>query len=152
MRSWLIYTQVDKCPNLHAFVYDAKRFALYNRSVIEQAPLQLYYSALIFVPENSIVRRLFESYIPAWIKRKPKAQADWSVALQTLEGHSASVHALAFLPDGKQVVSGSEDGTVRLWDVAIGAALQKPEAHSGSVHLGLSPLGLSPFSRLLTRR
>ena len=34
--------------------------------------------------------------------------------LQTLKGHSSYVTSMAFSPDGKQVVSGSNDETVRL--------------------------------------
>src|SRR5882757_1570977 len=78
------------------------RFALYNRLVVEQTPLQLYCSALIFTPEKSIVRGTFENCIPPWIERKPKVQAHWNAALQTLEGHSDVVRSVAFSPDGKQ--------------------------------------------------
>jgi WD40 repeat protein len=118
---------------LHAFIYNTKRFALYNRLIIEQAPLQLYCSALIFAPERSIVRRQFENCIPTWIERKPRVQTHWNAALQTLEGHSSLVDLVAFLRDGKQVVLGSFDQTVRLWDTATGAVLQTLEGHSDLV-------------------
>jgi WD40 repeat protein len=49
---------------------------------------------------------------------------------------------VAFSPDGKQVVSGSEDSIVRLWDAATGAALQTLECHSGDVtSVAFSPDG-----------
>jgi len=52
---------VDGTQNLLAFVYDAKRFILFNQSMIEEAPLQLYYSALAFAPRMSIVRNLYHN-------------------------------------------------------------------------------------------
>ena len=43
------------------------------------------------------------------------------------------VSSVAFSPDGKQVVSGSHDETIRLWDAATGAALQTLKGYSGLV-------------------
>jgi WD40 repeat protein len=53
------------------------------------------------------------------------------------------VSSVAFSPDGKQVVSGSQDETVRLWDTVTGAALQTLEGHLGLV----ISVAFSPDSR-----
>jgi WD40 repeat protein len=102
--------------------------------VIEQAPLQLYCSALVFAPEKSIIRVTFEKYIPAWIQIKPKVQVFWSAAIQTLEGHTDRVYSIAFSPDGKQVVSSSYYETVCLWDATTGAPLQTLKGHTGDLN------------------
>jgi WD40 repeat protein len=69
-------------------------------------------------------------------------QVNWNVTLQTLEGHSESVSSVAFLPDGKQVVSRSDDRTARLWDAVTGAALHSLKGHSDPVtSVAFSPDG-----------
>ncbi|KAH6708766.1 hypothetical protein BKA61DRAFT_614854 [Leptodontidium sp. MPI-SDFR-AT-0119] len=59
--------QFNRSPDLYDFIHDARRFAVSNRSIVEQAALQVYCSALVFAPEKSIVRETFEGYIPSWI-------------------------------------------------------------------------------------
>ena len=39
-----------------------------------------------------------------------------------MEGHSSIVLGVAVTPDGKKVVSCSDDATVRIWDLASGVS------------------------------
>jgi hypothetical protein len=87
-----------------------KRFALHNRGAIENAPLQACCSALLFTPLKSRVRGQFIDRITRWIKRGPEVKIDWGATLQALEGHSSSVYAAAFSPDGKHTSLGGTDG------------------------------------------
>ncbi|KAK6502024.1 hypothetical protein TWF481_009842 [Arthrobotrys musiformis] len=72
-------TEVDR------FIKDAQRFLLASRSLADMAPLQLYSSALIFSPHNSIIRKTFESQIPKWIQTLPKVDDEWDAVLQELD-------------------------------------------------------------------
>src|SRR5262249_9149163 len=50
-----------------------------------------------------------------------------------LEGPGKGVTAVAFAPDGKALVAGATDGTVRLWDVATGKEVRQLRGHEGAV-------------------
>ena len=49
--------------------------------------------------------------------------------LHTLQGHSRRVYGIAFSPDGQHLITGSEDQTVRLWDIATGECLRVLSGH-----------------------
>jgi hypothetical protein len=48
-------------------------------------------------------------------------------------GHTAAIRAIAFSPDGKRVLSGSDDRTVRIWDAETGKELRRFEGHKDTI-------------------
>jgi WD40 repeat protein len=59
-----------------------------------------------------------------------------------LVGHMASVYCLAFTPDGKTAISGSEDKTIRMWDIATGRQIRRIDRHRTWIQdIAISPDG-----------
>ncbi len=54
--------------------------------------------------------------------------------VMVLPGHEGPVSAAGFSPDGAHIVSGSEDGTVRVWDLARREERLVLRGHQGPVH------------------
>ena len=67
--------------------------------------------------------------------------------LSNLQGHTATVTAVAFSPDGKTLYSGGLDGAIVAWNLAAGGAPQQLEGKSSIVGLAVSTDGKSLFVR-----
>ena len=95
-----------------------------HKLAIENSPLQVYASALVFSPTRSLIRGLFKEEEPKWITVKPAIGDKWNACLQTLEGHGDSVRSVAFSHDSTRLASASDDKTVKIWDASNGECLQ----------------------------
>ncbi|MFP4055720.1 MAG: hypothetical protein ACLF0G_02505 [Candidatus Brocadiia bacterium] len=62
-----------------------------------------------------------------------------------LEGHEAPITALGFAPDGRFVVSGSADRTVKLWHATTGQCLKTLRGHQAAI----ARVVVSPNARAL---
>ncbi|KAF1934809.1 hypothetical protein EJ02DRAFT_326059, partial [Clathrospora elynae] len=85
---------------LSSFLQNAMRFVLRFQSVLAGAPLQIYCSALVFVPPRIQIRQTFAAQVPHWVQMLSKREAHWDACCYMLEGHSAHVMAVALSPDG----------------------------------------------------
>jgi WD40 repeat protein/tRNA A-37 threonylcarbamoyl transferase component Bud32 len=65
--------------------------------------------------------------------------------LCTLKGHTAAVHTLQFAPDDSWVFTGSEDQSVRVWEVATGRQV----AHFKPYDAGLFSAAISPNGKFV---
>ncbi len=65
--------------------------------------------------------------------------------IRRFDGHRGIVWGAALSPDGKRLVTGGADGTVRLWDVETGKEVQPLTGPVGSVH----SVAFSPDTTLL---
>ncbi len=61
--------------------------------------------------------------------------------LQALQGHTEGIAAAAFTPDGRRAVTGSWDGTIRIWDVATGQERHRLVHEEEVWDLAVSPDG-----------
>ncbi|KAK6967090.1 WD40 repeat-like protein [Favolaschia claudopus] len=112
-----------------AFIQDGQRFAsVFAPAIVQSAP-HIYISALPLTPKDSLIRRQFLPLFPNLLQHT--VPVAWSRLEKIIQGHSEYVTSVAFSPDGKQIVSGSDDNTVRVWDAVTGVAIGSPlEGHS----------------------
>ncbi|PYH38053.1 uncharacterized protein BO87DRAFT_393526 [Aspergillus neoniger CBS 115656] len=106
-------------------VSDMKRFMLASRNEIENLPLQVYRSALIFAPEQSICRKAYGSLIPSTFSRLPRVMDKWKPLLQELYNKDSG-RCLALSSDGKTlaVLCGPwKLSRVNVWNITTGTLL-----------------------------
>ncbi|QYS98138.1 hypothetical protein H0G86_005333 [Trichoderma simmonsii] len=130
--------------SLGMLIHDAKRFAFQHSSIIEETPLQIYCSALIFSPEQSLIRQRYHTEIPRWVIPSFRRHNAWPRYTQAL-WHTQPAKSLAFSPDGSYLASGYGNGTICLWDAVTGAKQRILEGHGS----GVRSIDFSPKEQLI---
>jgi len=73
-----------------------------------------------------------------WNKEKKAWEGEiklWSGEKESgsLKGHEQSIESMAISKDGKTLVTGSEDQTILVWDIAAGKVVQTLKGHTGGI-------------------
>ncbi|HKR11960.1 MAG TPA: WD40 repeat domain-containing protein [Pyrinomonadaceae bacterium] len=87
-----------------------------------------------------LAANLFLTWLPSC-----QAQPVSSTAIPPPKKTSRGIFGIEFSRDGKTLVTGNFNGTVRLWDMASGRVLQTLDGHSNLVYKGV----LSPDEKIL---
>ena len=54
------------------------------------------------------------------------AAASLELKAEKQSAHSRDINSVAFSPDGKTIVSGSDDQTIKVWDAGVSALTHPP--------------------------
>ena len=96
-----------------------------------------------FIERNNhnVSQVLSDAFYCNWKKERitDNKRLNWS---RTLQGHSSEILAVAFSPEGRTVLTGSEDKTAKLWNIKTGEELQTFKSHTSVVNaVAFSPDG-----------
>lgn len=93
--------------------------------------------ALAFSPNGELLSSGYDDSVYLWnttLKQQGlQGKINQYTPMLKLKGHKEDVSTLAFSPDGKILLSGGEDGTIRAWDVTAGQQLYTCPGHVGDV-------------------
>ncbi|MDE0299502.1 MAG: cohesin domain-containing protein [Candidatus Poribacteria bacterium] len=99
-------------------------------------PLQHTYAvkSVQFSPDGALLASVSSRQVQIW-------DADTGAKKRTLTGHTHTVNSVAFSPDGNALVTGSKDGTMRVWNVRTGDCLRTIKGGYDAHSLAISPDG-----------
>lgn len=91
-------------------------------------------NAIVMSPKGDILASAIGNKIQLWNTTEKRLK-------DTLIGHRSTIYSLAISPDGKTLVSGSADTTIRIWDTTTGKTDFAPIVNTDAVlALAYSPI------------
>jgi WD40 repeat protein len=93
-----------------------------------------YISTGPFLPSQSPLSTIFSKWFTKTIKMQRGRLLSWPAPPMQWIGHTDSITSISCSPNGYHIVSGSNDMTIRIWDVETGAGVGSPlKGHTGYV-------------------
>ncbi|PVF90877.1 hypothetical protein CPB86DRAFT_686878, partial [Serendipita vermifera] len=127
---WL---QVSSDPERNR-IDDIRQFLLSFSTPISDSLPHIYLSALPFSPVKSILHQEGHKLYQSLLSVIRGCSEAWPEPPQAWTGHTDRVLSVVWSSNGRQIVSGSADHTIRLWDTQTGQAIGKPlQGHTNQV-------------------
>ncbi|KAI0629277.1 WD40 repeat-like protein [Trametes polyzona] len=135
-------TAFDVSPDGSQFATGFHDGSLYIRPTASPSALPTAYSkphlstvtSLQFFPSSRVVLTAGADFSLSILPADPPASTPYTTAkvspARTLRGHTRAITSTAIIARGRNVLSGSKDGTVRLWDVPSGSQIRTLAAGS----------------------
>jgi WD40 repeat protein len=106
---------------------------------ISSSALHVYHSAVVSMPMCSLSTQVMHHKVGRLVSQR---NYQWNAGPLILEGHKGVIKSVAFSPDGLQIISGSGDHTVRVWDAVCGKHKHTLKGHTGWImSVAFSPDG-----------
>ncbi|KAG9085884.1 hypothetical protein FS749_004044 [Ceratobasidium sp. UAMH 11750] len=123
----------DNQNTYHRTAADIYRFVSAAYVAISSSEPHLYVSALPFGAANYNTLKALKSHFPGTLTVTSGMNL-WNVPCLHVIHAGGAINGISVSRDGRRIVSGSSDNTVRIWDAQTGAALLHPlQGHSDRV-------------------
>src|SRR6202521_4742642 len=94
-------------------------------AIAKSAP-HIYISALPFAPTRSVVSTHYSASFPRIIHMERGQLSHWPSLEMVISNFGSGVSSVAFSADGQHIVSGSYDGSIRVWNAKTGETAAGP--------------------------
>jgi WD40 repeat protein len=123
---------------------DTVRVLQEYRVPLRSHALHAYHSAFVTMPQCLLLEALQRESVPSSLPSLTSARTpSWGSWNRVMEGHKDEVRCVAVSSDGQRIVSGSKDGTVRVWSPVTLKELAKltPDDKGYVTSIAFSPDG-----------
>ena len=94
--------------------------------VLRESTPHLYLSAMFQTPTNSPLCKLWIDHLQKHVSAISGHPAHWPAEIHTLYGHTDCIISVTYSPDGRDIVSGSQDNTIRVWNATTAQCVAGP--------------------------
>ncbi|KAF7974185.1 hypothetical protein HWV62_13223 [Athelia sp. TMB] len=139
VKNWVPST----ATRLQALANDALKFVRVFAAAMTYSTPHIYISCIPLSPPSSVIKQQYLPSLKNTLVISVNMDYGWAALQLLYTGHTDKVTSAAFSPNGKHIASGSEDGTVHIWDAETSLLAAGPiRGHTGPVKsVSFSPDG-----------